>query len=80
MRESKPENGVCKLFRKIKVGIGLVAGVFLGLICAPKRGKEIRDYCTSEECQTKLHNAETKIMGLRHKLRRLVNKIKDRFS
>ncbi|MFC1656297.1 YtxH domain-containing protein [Patescibacteria group bacterium] len=80
MHGNKPKKGGCKLFKRIKLGIGLVTGVILGLLFAPKRGKEIRDYCTSEECQTKLHNAENKISGLQHKLRQAMKKIKDRFG
>lgn len=71
---------VSKFIRKIKLGIGLVAGLFLGLIYAPKRGKEIRDYCTSSECQTKLHNAQNRIKGLKDKLRRAIQKTKNKFD
>ncbi len=80
MQKNKPKKGGCKFFRRIKLGIGLVTGVLLGLLYTPKKGKDIRDYCTSEECRTKLHNAEEKILSVRDKLRPAIRKIKNRFN
>jgi gas vesicle protein len=68
------------MFKKIKLTFGLVAGVILGLLFAPKKGKEIRDYCASAECKMKLHNAQKRVNFLKKKIQEIVKNLKSKIK
>jgi gas vesicle protein len=68
------------MFRKIKLVLGMIFGAAIGLLFAPKKGKDVRDYIASDEFKEKIVEAGMKVEGLKEeaqeKSKSLVTKIK----
>jgi hypothetical protein len=70
----------CKLFSKIKLGLGLIFGALLGMLTTPKKGKDVRKYLKSDEFKEKLSDAEEKVDDFKGKCQKCINFFKKRFG
>ena len=60
MCKAKKKKKQHKFFKRVKLGLGLFTGGALGMLFAPKKGREMRGYFKSAEFKNRLKRAKTR--------------------
>jgi len=69
-----------KFFNRIKIGTGLLAGGVLGMLFAPKKGREVRSYLTSSEFKGRLKRARSRAEDAKEYVQEKAFVAKNRFQ
>ena len=69
-----------KFFKRVKIGTGLVAGGLIGMLFAPKKGREVRSYLSSAEFKGRLKRARSRVEDAKELVQDKAITAKNRFQ